>query len=71
MFYLQLTSLLSFHSITIYLDAIERYAEYWNSANDGGSEGLGWIGGTVKKMKIPPRIPIIEAGEEKYEFKDF
>ena len=48
---------------------MQMFADY--GEEDGGSEGLGWIGGTVKKMKIPPRIPIIEAGEEKYEFKDF
>ena len=61
---------------------MQMFADY--GEEDGGSEGLGWIGGTVKKMKIPPRTPIVEkkinynekheeiiVAEEKYEFKDF
>ena len=37
---------------------MQMFADY--GEEDGGSEGLGWIGGTVKKMVIPPRIKEIE-----------
>ena len=61
---------------------MQMFADY--GEEDGGSEGLAWIGGTVKKMIIPPRTPIFEKKKiynekneeilvsvEKYEFKDF
>ena len=37
---------------------MQMFADY--GEEDGGSEGLGWIGGIVKKMKIPPRTPTVE-----------
>ncbi len=61
---------------------MQMFADY--GEEDGGSEGLGWIGGTVKKMVIPPRIKEIEkkyiynekqeeivVEKENYDFENF